>query len=144
MFLEHRFERFIDHLRQSAPIPLRFELWNGRAFDLASHPIVKVSLPKPSALRFLVAPTLLKLGEAYVEGHIRVEGSMMDVFRAAESLAKVAADKGRSGLRLFTRHSRQRDRRAIEYHYDVSDDFYSLFLDRSMVYSCAYYRSESD
>jgi cyclopropane-fatty-acyl-phospholipid synthase len=144
MFLEHRFERLIDHLRRSASIPLRLELWNGRAFDLASHPTVKISLPKPSALRFLIPPDLMKLGEAYVEGYIRVEGPILEVFRVAESLVRNAAAKGRSGLRRFTRHSRQRDRKAIEYHYDVSDDFYSLFLDRNMVYSCAYYRGENE
>jgi cyclopropane-fatty-acyl-phospholipid synthase len=144
MFLEHRFERLIDRLRQTASIPLRLELWNGRAFDLATHPTVKISLPKPSALRFLVSPDLMKLGEAYVEGYIRVEGPIREVFRVAETLVKAAADKGRSGLRRFAHHSRDRDRKAIEYHYDVSNDFYSLFLDRSMVYSCAYYRGDGD
>ena len=77
MFLEHRFERLVDRVRRSAQIPLRFELWNGRAFDLARDPTVKVRLPKPSALRFLVSPNLLKLGEAYVEGHIGVDGPIM-------------------------------------------------------------------
>ena len=144
MFLEHRFERLINRLRQSAPIPLRFELWNGRAFDLATDPTVKVRLSKPSALRFLLSPDLLKLGEAYVEGHIGVDGPIMEVFRVAETFAKAATAKGRSGLRRFARHSRQRDRKAIEYHYDVSNDFYSLFLDRNMVYSCAYFRGEAD
>ena len=144
MFLEHRFERLIDRIRRAAPIPLRFELWNGRAFDLASHTTVKVSLPKPSALRFLVSPDLLKLGEAYVEGHIGVDGPIMEVFRVAESFAKSAAARGRSGLRRFTKHTRARDRKAIEYHYDVSNAFYSLFLDRNMVYSCAYFRGAGD
>jgi cyclopropane-fatty-acyl-phospholipid synthase len=41
-------------------------------------------------------------------------------------------------------HSRARDRSAIQYHYDVSNDFYALFLDPGMVYSCAYYRDEND
>ncbi|MGZ5737895.1 MAG: class I SAM-dependent methyltransferase [Burkholderiales bacterium] len=44
----------------------------------------------------------------------------------------------------MARHTRDRDRKAIEFHYDVSNDFYSLFLDRNMVNSRAYYRSESD
>jgi len=47
-------------------------------------------------------------------------------------------------LRRVWRHSRKRDRDAIQYHYDVSNDFYSLWLDRNMVYSCAYFRGESD
>jgi cyclopropane-fatty-acyl-phospholipid synthase len=42
------------------------------------------------------------------------------------------------------RHTKKGDRDAIQYHYDVSNDFYSLWLDRNMVYSCAYFRRESD
>jgi len=55
-------------LRRSAAIPLRLELWNGRAFDLANEPKVKIGVPSPSALRFLLPPDLMKLGQAYVEG----------------------------------------------------------------------------
>jgi len=144
MFLERRLERLIERLKESASIPLRLELWNGRAFDLASHPTVKIGVPNPSALRFLVSPDLMKLGQAYVEGTLRVEGPILEVFRVAESLAQSAASSGRKGLRRFWRHTKTRDRQAIEYHYDVSNDFYSLWLGRSMVYSCAYFRSETD
>lgn len=144
MFLEHRLERFVEKLRRSTSLPLRLELWNGRAFDFAAHPTVKVSVPRPSALRFLVSPDLLKLGQAYIEGHLRVEGPILEVIRVAESLARSAAASGRRGLHRFGLHTRARDRNAIQYHYDVSNDFYALWLDRNMVYSCAYFRSEAD
>ena len=144
MFLENRFERVIDRVRANAVIPLRLELWNGHRFDLSPEPTVTIAIPKPSALRYFISPDLNKLGEAFVEGHIRVEGSIHEVFRIAESLASSVAATTRAGYHRFRRHSRRRDRKAIEYHYDVSNDFYSLFLDRNMVYSCAYYRSEND
>jgi len=144
MFLERRLERLVAKLKQSAAISLRLELWNGRAFDLSSEPKVKIGVTSPSALRFLVSPNLMKLGKAYVEGYLRVEGPILEVFRVAESLARVAASRGRSGLRRVWRHSRKGDRDAIQYHYDVSNDFYSLWLDRNLVYSCAYFRGESD
>jgi cyclopropane-fatty-acyl-phospholipid synthase len=144
MFLELRLERLIAKLQQSAGISLRLELWNGRAFDFASEPKVKIGVPSPSALRFLLPPDLMKLGQAYVEGHLRVEGPILEVFRVAESLARGAASRGQKGLRRFWRHNREGDRDAIQYHYDVSNDFYSLWLDRNMVYSCAYFRSETD
>src|SRR5260370_32394156 len=144
MFLEHRLERLIAKLRRSATIPLRLELWSGRAYDLASEHKVKSGVPNPSALRFLVSPDLMKLGQAYVEGYLRVEGPILEVFRVAESLARGAASRGDKGLRRVWHHNRKRDRDAIQYHYDVSNDFYSLWLDRNMVYSCAYFRSETD
>jgi len=144
MFLERRLERLIERLKESASIPLRLELWNGRAFDLVNQPTVKIGVPSPSALRFLIPPDLMKLGQAYVAGYLRFEGPILEVFRVAESLARSAASSGRKGLRRFWRHTRKRDRQAIEYHYDVSNDFYSLWLGRSMVYSCAYFRNETD
>jgi cyclopropane-fatty-acyl-phospholipid synthase len=49
-----------------------------------------------------------------------------------------------SGASGATAISHSQDRKAIEYHYDVSNDFYAQWLDRNMVYSCAYYRSEND
>ncbi|MDH4152020.1 MAG: cyclopropane-fatty-acyl-phospholipid synthase family protein [Betaproteobacteria bacterium] len=125
-------------------IPLRLQLWNGRRFDLAPKPTVTVSIPKPSALRYFIAPDLNKLGKAFVEGDIRVEGPIHDIFRVAEKIARRIA---RTRIRLpvlARRHTRHRDRSAIEHHYDVSNEFYALFLDRSMVYSCGYYRSDSD
>jgi cyclopropane-fatty-acyl-phospholipid synthase len=144
MFFEKRLERLIRNLGQSTPIPLRLELWNGRAFDLATHPKVKVAIPNPAALRFLLSPDLMKLGRAYVEGYLRVEGPIVEVFRVAESLARSAASRGSRGLRRFWRHDRKGDREAIQYHYDVSNDFYALWLDRGMVYSCGYFRSTDD
>ena len=42
---------------------------------------------------------------------------------------------------VLRRHSKQRDAEAIRYHYDVSNDFYALWLDRNMVYSCGYFKS---
>src|SRR6266516_6992705 len=104
MFLEHRLERLIAKLRRSAAIPLRLELWNGRAFDLANEPKVKIGVLSPSALRFLLSPDLMKLGQAYVEGYLRVEGPIVEVFRVAESFARGAASHGGRGLRRVWRH----------------------------------------
>ncbi len=130
MFLEKRFKRLIDRIRANAVIPLRLELWNGHRFDLSPAPTVTIAILAPSALRYFVPPDLNKLGEAFVEGHIRVEGSMHEVFRVSENLARSVAATTRAGFHYVTRHSRHRDRKAIDYHYDVSNDFYALFLDR--------------
>src|SRR5438093_13007144 len=97
MFLEHRLERLIARLRRTAAIPLRLELWNGRAYDLASEPKVKIGVTSPSALRFLVSPDLMKLGKAYVEGYLRVEGPIMEMFRVAGSFGRGAPSGVRQG-----------------------------------------------
>ncbi len=144
MFLENHFARVIDRVRANALIPLRLELWNGHRFDLSPEPTVTVAVPNLAALRYFISPDLNKLGEAFVEGHIRVEGSIHDVFRVAEGLTRSGAATMRAGFHRVTRHSRDRDRKAIEHHYDIANDFYAQFLDANMVYSCAYYRSENE
>ena len=144
MFLENRFERVMTQMRASAAIPARIELWNGRCFDLSAEPTVIIGIPKPSALRYFIAPDLNKLGEAFVEGYISVKGPLQDIFRVGERLAQATVKSTRAGLHRIVPHSRERDHAAITHHYDVSNDFYALFLDRNMVYSCAYFRNDGD
>jgi cyclopropane-fatty-acyl-phospholipid synthase len=143
-FLESRFERTMDQVRSRAAIPARIELWNGRRFDLSATPTVTIGIPRPSALRYFISPNLDKLGEAFVEGYINVKGPLLDIFSVAERLARATANTTRAGLHRIASHTREQDRAAIAHHYDVSNEFYTLFLDRNMVYSCAYYRDESD
>ena len=81
----------------------------------AGEPVVRLEAKKPP---LLLAPDLHKLGEAFVDGHIRVEGSIHELFRVAESLVSSVAAKTRSRFHLFTHHSPQRDRKAIEYTHD--------------------------
>jgi cyclopropane-fatty-acyl-phospholipid synthase len=142
MLIESRIEKAIDELRRRAELPLAIELWNGKRYALGSHPSVTLRIPGAGALRYFLDPDLAKLGEAYVEGHIDVEGPIRDVLRAAEGLSRElgGAKPGRKP-RLLSFHTRRRDAEAIRYHYDVSNDFYALWLDREMVYSCAYFKT---
>ncbi len=144
MLFANRYHQIVDRIRLDTPVPLRLKLWDGHHFDFAQQPTVTIAIPKPSALKYFISPTLGKLGEAFVEGHIRVEGSIHEIFRVADGLARTAVAKTNSGFSWLKRHTRRSDRKAIEYHYDVSNDFYRLFLDRNMVYSCAYFRDHGD
>lgn len=144
MFFEKRFFSSIEKIRSQVVVPLRIELWNGRQVDFCSDPSVTVTIPQASALRYFLSPNLSKLGEAFVEGHIHVQGSPGNVFAVAEGLARSMKTRLSPVFKWGANHSRARDRSAIEYHYDVSNDFYALFLDPGMVYSCAYYRDEND
>jgi cyclopropane-fatty-acyl-phospholipid synthase len=144
MFIEPHLEKLFRRITADFAIPLRVVLWNGHEFNLASEPTVTVYIPTLSALRYFMPPDLNKLGVAFVNGRIRVEGSIHEIFRIAESLVSSVAANKPARLRFFRNHSHKRDREAIQYHYDVSNEFYSMFLDRNMVYSCAYYRHEND
>ena len=142
MLLESRIEKIIGRLKGSAEIPLSIELWNGKRYALADHPRITLRVPQAKALRYFARPDLSTLGEAYVEGHIDVEGPIEEVLGAAEALSRELGRVAKDRLPLFRhQHTKKRDAEAIRYHYDVSNEFYALWLDRRMVYSCAYFKS---
>jgi cyclopropane-fatty-acyl-phospholipid synthase len=141
--LDAQIEKMIGQLRRRASVPLAIELWNGKRYALGDPTTVTLRVPAASSVRYLANADLATLGEAYVEGHIDVEGPITDAIRAAESLARRLGGekKGRLPQLLRNLHTRKNDSAAIRYHYDVSNDFYGLWLDERMVYSCAYFKS---
>ena len=141
MLLESRVRKIIGELSGKAQLPIALELWNGERYDLAPSPTVTLRIPSAGALRYFIKPSLAKLGEAYVEGHLEVRGRISDALRAAESLARNLGESGAGRRPLLRRHSKRIDAEAIRYHYDVSNDFYALWLDRNLVYSCAYFKT---
>jgi cyclopropane-fatty-acyl-phospholipid synthase len=141
-FWQRQFDRFVDRMRAHA-IPLRVRLWNGLEALLGEDPRVTFTIPSAASLRQLVRPSLDRLGTAYVEGRMEVEGRLSDIVQVAVKLATYGAPRPRRAPRMF-RHTRGADAEAIRYHYDVSNEFYSMWLDRNMVYSCAYFRSADD
>lgn len=114
----------------------------------------------PSALRRACCPpSELRLGEAFIRGDIDVEGDLVraaglldairarlasprqlaNVVRHARALPTASEHAARGQPQHGQRHSRARDREAVRFHYDLGNDFYALWLDRAMVYSCAYF-----
>jgi cyclopropane-fatty-acyl-phospholipid synthase len=140
MLFESRIEKTIRDLRSRAEIPLAIELWNGQRYELGEDPNVTFRVTDASALKRMSSPDFASLGEAYVEGDLELEGSIDDALRAVEALA-LAWSKGRPRRPSRAAHTRTTDREAIRYHYDVSNEFYRLWLDQRLVYSCAYFRS---
>jgi cyclopropane-fatty-acyl-phospholipid synthase len=145
VFWEKKLENWVNDIRHRASLPLRLELWNGQRFDFGTNtaPEVTVRIPHVSALSYLLTPSLANLGEAYVEGKIEVEGKIKEVIAVGNALAanSLKADGKFSRITRTFRHNKEKDAEAIRYHYDVSNDFYQLWLDRNMVYSCAYFEN---
>lgn len=145
MFWEKKLENWVNEVRHRTALPLRLELWNGQKFDFGTYaaPDVTVRVPHVSALAYLLTPSLANLGEAYVEGKIEVEGKIREIIAVGNALAAntLKADGKFSRITRTFRHNKEKDAEAIRYHYDVSNDFYKLWLDQNMVYSCAYFEN---
>lgn len=144
MFMQMRLTSWRDEVRERASLPLRVVLWNGQQLDFSHQaPKVTVHVPKPSALRYLLTPSLYNLGSAYVEGAIEVEGRAADMIAVVNGLAAATLrPRGRLARAVGGMlHTREKDAAAVRYHYDVSNAFYGAWLDPAMVYSCAYFEN---
>ena len=141
--IENQVVKYLEGLRKRQPLPLRVRLWNGSTVALDDEPRVELRLNDVASARYFLKPSMSSLGEAFVEGHIDVDGDVREIVAIAEHLSRVGdEEQGRGKLPSWlARHTRKSDRQAIEYHYDVSNEFYSLWLDPRMVYSCAYFRT---
>jgi len=123
---------------------LRLRFWDGEVFDFALAPSVTIVLSR-RLLRWFLTGDMARLARAYVEGEIVVEDRLHDVLEIGVT---IAARLGKSpSFRILSqmwgrrRHTVAGDAAAVRYHYDVSNDFYWLWLDRNMVYSCVYFET---
>jgi cyclopropane-fatty-acyl-phospholipid synthase len=159
-------ELFSDY----GPRDFSVRLWDGSTWDPEPGQEARFTLviDTPTALRALLRhPDELALAEAYIYGDLDVEGDLRAVFKAADhllvdktwstaarlraarhllSLPRNGAQRApRERARLSGRRStRARDRQATNFHYDKSNEFFALWLDKRMLYTTAYFASEAD
>lgn len=121
-------------------LPLRVKLAGGPSLDLGPNPRVTLEILDPLLLNDLRQPTLDKLGEAFIDQRMEVRGRIMDVVEIADHLSMGLLEGSGQPAVARSSHDKAMDAEAIAYHYDLSNDFYRLWLDPEMVYSCAYFR----
>ncbi len=151
-------------LGQALPSDGRLELVLAEEASAPRTALVRVVVSGPDALARLVwPPSPDAFGEAYLRGDIDIEGDVwtaigagrsFDLRRLTRSLPRLAgltlrlrrgagpAPTLRRRARLEgRRHSQARDMAAVRFHYDVGNEFYALWLDERLVYSCAYFET---
>lgn len=154
-------------LRDYRPRDFAIEFWDGTWWEPEPGNFCRFTwhIKSPNALRVaLRSDRQVALGEAYIYDDFDISGDILAIFPVAEYLAEKhfgASDKLRLVTQLLTLpheshtdpssphlhghvHSKARDRQAVTFHYDLSNEFYQLWLDPAMVYSCAYFRSAND
>jgi len=140
--------------------PFTVELWDGTrvAPTVAGGPVFRVRSPRAVA-HVLGAPGQLGIGRAYVSGELEVDDLELVIgllndwkpppIATAQRLRLLAAALAANGLTppqrapraelrpRGARRTKERDARAVRHHYDLPPEFFALFLDESMTYSCA-------
>lgn len=137
----------LEHIHDGG---LCVEFWDGESVNYGCEPPrVKLCFRRPPTLDFSLDDPMTALGEAYMDEALDYEGKLDELMRIfyqnSDSLAAGSA-KPLSGLvKAVQKISlRQRQKENIRHHYDLGDDFYSLWLDETMSYSCAYFKSPAD
>jgi len=158
-----------EALSEVHPRNFAVRLWDGSFLPPGPGQLSRFTLVirNPSSMRTLfLSPSELTLGEAFMHREIDIEGEIGCAFGLADHLVRRRPGVGkrfrwarrllslpagdplsRTGLRAKIDgdlHSVERDRKAVTYHYDLSSDFYALWLDRRMVYSCGYFSGPGD
>jgi cyclopropane-fatty-acyl-phospholipid synthase len=135
-------------LRAVGNPPVRFVLWNGEEIGISPEPTVAhVHIRDPGALRRLALHPELYFGEDYTAGRIEVEGYFVEfletMYRAIGRAPKPGLFRRVLHTWLNRPHHNTLDgsRDNIHHHYDLGNDFYKLWLDSEMVYTCAYFSS---
>ena len=157
-------------LERYGPRDFAVTLWNGERWPAHSDnpPLFELILRTPSVVRGIFShPNSLSFGEAFIFNHLDIKGSLLDIFAAADRLMTIPwrfAEKCRLLQQLWSipppRYARtglfggfingaaqgsaQRIRAAVNYHYDHPLEFWRLWLDESLSYSCAYFKSADD
>jgi cyclopropane-fatty-acyl-phospholipid synthase len=148
-------------------------LWDGTLSRGMAYPRADFSLDirrRGALRRMLLPPSELSIVESFISGDIEVDGNLESAMGLGDEIgnriqsllviawliprilalprdddkAPLSESRYARSLRLLTPTGRKSTKPEIQFHYDVSNDFYELWLDPNMLYSCAYYRKESD
>ena len=119
---------------------------HGKTYHIGQgNPSFIVNLKEDIQGRELLTSTSLALGEAYMKGNLEIEG---DLFHALDhflgQLGKFSMDQVKLKKLIYSSQSRRNQEKEVTSHYDIGNDFYRLWLDDTMSYSCGYFKTEND
>src|SRR5512139_50992 len=144
-------ERALEERLAPQGVPLAVVLPGGRRLG-SPHPRVTLRLHELASLAHIATGQVGRVAQDYVEGRLDFDGSMRDLMHVAAQIVGDQPLAGDAALPLTwwrnivraaksrVRHQVDTDARQVQFHYDVSDAFYELWLDARRVYSCAYWR----
>ena len=142
-------------LAESGHPPLVIELWDGTRIEPEApsfgtpDPVARVEIRDRRTLYGLLVNPDVAFGDAVSSDRIRIHGDLVTfletIYRATDEAVPRDSWKRRfkAWLNRPGRNTRARSQSNIHHHYDLGNDFYRLWLDEEMVYSCAYYPHEN-
>lgn len=136
---------FVSFLKKFDQHPFRVKLQGQEYLIGEGEPAFTVTLHKELSLSDLMTSTSLALGEAYMDGALEIEG---DLYHALDhfmgQMGKFSKDESALKKLIFTPTTKKNQQKEVQSHYDIGNDFYRLWLDETMSYSCGYFLHEED
>lgn len=119
---------------------------NGEAHLIGKGtPAFTVIFHKNPSVNALLTSTSIALGEAYMHGDIEIEGELYNaLYYFMGQMGKFSTDKKALKKLIFTASTKKNQKKEVSSHYDIGNEFYKLWLDETMSYSCGYFKSEDD
>lgn len=136
-------EKVLKHIKRGA---LRVTYWDGSEATYGEgKPLVHVTIKTPKAVRAVFKNLSLGFGESYMNGLIDIDGPLDQINRlASENKPTFRLAKSVRWAKAHNVNVRSRQQNYIAHHYDIGNDFYKMWLDKSLTYSCAYFRKKTD
>lgn len=128
-------------------IPVSFELETAEEFQrIGTGPAeFKVTLKRPLPKTELLRSTSLALGEAYMRGDIELDRDLFEVLDLfLGQMGRFKSNKRALRSLIYTSKSKGNQKKEVTSHYDIGNDFYRLWLDETMSYSCGYFKRAGD
>ncbi len=135
----------VDFLRKFDENPFQVKMKDKEYKIGEGEPTFTVSFKEEIPMSEFLSSTSIALGEAYMDGKLEIEG---DLYEALDhflgQMGKFSTDtKGLKKL-IHSSTSKSNQKKEVTSHYDIGNDFYKLWLDETMTYSCAYFKTEED
>ena len=135
----------IPFLKKFDEHPFLVKTENGEYRIGEGEPTFTVRFNRQIPLKELMTSTSLALGEGYMNGDLEIEG---DLYHALDhfmgQMGKFSTNESVLKKVMFTSTDKKNQRKEVQSHYDIGNDFYKLWLDETMSYSCGYFLHEDD
>lgn len=134
---------------ESFSLPVAVNYWDNtseRYGNLEGEPEITIIFNEIIPIKEITKNASLTLGEAYMDKKIEIDGSIQalvtDAYRQANSFLR--SKSYIKWLPKLARHTKKQNKEDIHSHYDLGNEFYELWLDKTLTYSCAYFQTPED
>lgn len=136
---------FLKYMSRFDDCPFTLVLHGERHQIGQGEPAFSVVVRQIPKVKELMTSTSLALGEAYMDGDIEVEGELYPALRYfMGQMGKFSTDTKALGKLMFSSVSKKNQKKEVCSHYNIGNEFYRLWLDETLSYSCGYFQTEED